>query len=89
MTTTQNPAASIIAERPTDELLEMLNTLEGMFKACERGSEAWKTNHTAWLWICEALEARYDVNDAMDAWADSDDGRTYSQALTDCIKAIV
>lgn len=91
MTTTQtikNAAAEIVAQRDTDELLAMLATQEEAFKAHARGSDAWKANHTVWLWIAEALEARYDVNALMDAWADADDGRTYTQALTDAVKAV-
>jgi hypothetical protein len=72
----------------TDQLLEMLAMQEEAFKAHERGSDGWKANHTVWLWIADALEARYDVNAIMDAWADTDDDRTYTQALTDAVKAV-
>jgi hypothetical protein len=91
MTTTQtikNAAAEIVAQRDTDELLTMLAAQEEAFKAHERGSDGWKANHTVWLWIADALEARYDVNAIMDAWADADDDRTYTQALTDAVKAV-
>ena len=87
MTTTNNPAADILAQRTTDELLDMLATMEKAFNANPRGSEGWHANHTVWLWIADTLEARYDVNAAMDAWADADDDRTYTQALTDAVKA--
>lgn len=92
MTTTSKYEADtldlILDGTSTDQLLEMLAMQEAAFTAHPRGSDAWKANHTVWLWIAEALEARHDVNALMDAWADADDGRTYTQALTDAVKAV-
>lgn len=88
MTTTQNTIEAIKAQaraildgHSTDELIEMLTVTNAQVQASERGSDAWKNVHSVWLMIAETLEARYDVDALMDAWAMADTDSDYTGAL--------
>lgn len=66
--------STLLGDRPTDELFEMLDALAG----ADRGSSEW----TVAIAIRETIEARYDVDAEMEAWVmDDESNLTYDQAL--------
>ena len=87
MTTTATAnaeAAALVAERPTEQLIEMLETVEQMDRSPERARVR--------LWIIDALESRYPaVNAVMDAWADelTNPNLTYAEQLIEAVRAEV
>lgn len=62
-------------------IVTMLTTAETM-KGLERGCDEWKAQHIVSMAVIDELETRYDVEDAMNAWADDlDSGLSYEEAL--------
>ena len=74
-TATRTAAAELLAGTPTRNLIEALLILDA-------ASTLTTDQRLAKAWTCEEIERRYDVEAAMDAWADVDDhGMTYVEAL--------
>jgi len=63
-------------------LVEVMLTTAETMNRLERGSDEWKAQHIVSMAVVDELESRYDVNDAMDAWAaDLDSPLSYEEAL--------
>lgn len=74
-TTARTASLELLSGQTTQALLLALLAIDT--KAVKTAEERMSA-----AWICEAIEVRYDVEAAMDAWADEDDhGMTYAEAL--------
>lgn len=83
-TTTTTTPAELLAARSIDELFEAAFVLEA---AREGGLSV--DQRMARAWILEEIEQRVPaVNSLMDEWAMGDDGRSYTAALADAVKAV-
>lgn len=72
----------------TEELLEILAVHEQAMNACNCSGKCGSDYHKAMFFaITWHLEARYDVWDFVLSW-DIEDGRTYTEALSDAIKGV-
>lgn len=79
---------ALIATKSSGDLLDMAEAVHAQLDTMERGSDDWRAVHRVYLWLLEAVEARHDVNDYMDAWVMADDERTYVQALRDAVAEV-
>lgn len=78
MKNTTNPAADLLASQSTAVLAASLLAFEPKVEARTLTAE----ERQARAWIIDAIEARHDVEAAMNAWADDvDSDATYAEAL--------
>jgi hypothetical protein len=90
MTTKQitTKAEAIVRRMNIGQLCNSMLAVEEIRLNCERGSDDWQAVTTMFVWLTEEIERRYDVEDAMNAWADEDtNGMTYGQALIAALPA--
>ena len=78
VTALKNTAAATFATMTTPNLIAMM--------VANTGTDA--TDRMVSAWIAEEVESRYDVAEAMDAWADDiDTEMTYTEALIAALPA--
>ncbi len=79
----------VMVRGASDALLtDIAETVEATMAGMVRGSDEWRANYKVRLAVIEELERRYDVSDAMEAWAAGDSELTYVQALVAAMTAV-
>jgi len=72
----------VMVKGASDALLtDIAETVEATMTGVVRGCDEWKAHYKVRLAVIEELERRYDVSDAMEAWAAGDSELSYVQAL--------
>ena len=73
----------MIAGQDDVQLVTVLLATDATMNAMPvRGGDEWRAHYIVRLAVIEEVESRYDVDDAMEAWAaDDDNDATYVEAL--------
>jgi hypothetical protein len=81
-TTARDKMRRLIAGQPDRTLVETMLTVDHTMNGLQRGSDEWRAQYVVRLAVIEELESRYDVDAAMERWADEATGdTTYVEAL--------